>query len=58
MEQNFDKDLDIESLAWKLFELTGDIRYYLFFKELQNNKTLEKTEPVLFEEREETEMVR
>lgn len=30
------KNLNAEKLSWKLFELTGDIRYYNLCKSLEN----------------------
>lgn len=50
MEQIKENDLDFERLVWKLFMCTGEIRYYMFAKALQENKMLEKTEPSLFNE--------
>lgn len=50
MEQKIEKDLDFERIVWKLFMCTGEIRYYMFAKALQENKVLEKTEPSLFKE--------
>ena len=51
--ENID-ELDIESIVWKLFKSTGEIRYYMLSKALEENKELEKTNPSLFQSEEMT----